>query len=179
MRIATFALALLLCGACVSPTAPATPATAPTPYTAEQIRDANPTGTVRVYRIQQSGQPTVVQTMTFLRSDEAGARVESSMTTEGGEPFGLTTTTEAGWEELRNHAAFLMEITQRKRAECTVSAGRVECWLYTVAGEERGVPTLNRFWFALEMPGPPVLMEIEREETITFRMELLNVRHET
>ena len=46
---------LPLLAACSSPGPPGQPVPAPTPYTAEQIRAANPQGTLRRYRLEQSG----------------------------------------------------------------------------------------------------------------------------
>ncbi len=167
---------LVLIAACATTAEDEGPATAPTPYTAAEIRGANPAGTVLVYRIEQTGAPTVVRTMRFVRADADGARIESSLATEGGEPVGEPDANEAAWTELRDHAAFPEDRTIRSRTSCTVPDGTYDCVLYTVTGAEDGIPILSRFWFAFRKPGPPVLLEIEKEGAISFRMELLEYR---
>jgi len=174
VRRFTAALLPALLGACAAPAVE--PATAPTPYTAEEIRAANPVGTVLVYRIQQTGTPTVVRTMEFVRADANGARISSSTVTEGGAPVGTPSDADAPWTELRDHGAFPAARTLRSRRSCTVPGGSFECLLYTVTGEEEGIPTVSRYWFARERPGPPVLVETEREGVVVFRMELMDVR---
>ena len=172
----TFAAALLsmVLVACAAPTDE--PVTAPTPYTADQIRAANPVGTVLVYRIQQTGTPTVVRTMEFVRDDPNGARITSLTVTEGGAPMDTPTDADALWTELRDHAVFPAARTVRSRRSCTVPGGSFECMLYTVTAEEEGIPTLSRYWFALRRPGPPVLLETEKGGVVVFRMELMDVR---
>ena len=175
MRTLAAGLVPALLGSCAAP--PDEPITAPTPYTAEEIRAANPVGTVLVYRIQQTGAPAVVRTMVFVRADSNGARIASSTVTEGGAPVGAATEAEALWTELRDHAAFPAARTVRSRSSCAVPGGSFDCQLYTVTDEEDGVPTLSRYWFALERPGPPVLLETKKGGAVVFRMELMAVRH--
>jgi hypothetical protein len=147
--------------------------TAPTPYTAAQIRDGNPPGTEMVFLIEQAGTPPARRTVRFLEGDGEHAVTESSMATAAGDPVGEAERGEASWTELRDHAAFPTDATKRMRTTCTVPVGRFDCWLYEVSGEEEGTSTVTRFYFADDRPGPPVLMEIETDGERTYRMTLL------
>ena len=57
----------------------------------------------------------------------------------------------------------------------TVPAGTFDVWRYTVLGiaDGSGGPALTHFSFALDRPGPPVLMEAETDGEISLRMVLI------
>jgi hypothetical protein len=153
-------------------TAPAA-ATAPTPYSAAEIREANPPGTRLVYRIEETGQPAALRVIEFVGGDAVLTTTETSMLTEQGEPVGGVDRSEATWVELRDHAAFPAASTHRTRSSVTVPAGRFEVWQYAVETEEGGAPVTTRFSFAVDRPGPPVLLEQELDGQVVFRMVLV------
>ena len=181
-RLAGLFVLLVLAGgaAAGAPTATApVAATAPTPYTAEQIRDANPPGTRLVFRIERDGQPIEYSIMEFVGGDDAQAGhadhavVETRRETENGDPIGEVTRSEVSWTELRDHAAFPSALTRRMRAHVNVPAGRFIAWLYTVQSEPGQPPTISRFYFAIDRPGPPVRYETERHGRILSRTLLV------
>jgi hypothetical protein len=108
----------------------------------------------------------------FVGGDAALAALEISQLTEQGEPMGTVDRSESTWVELRDHAAFPAARTHRVRSTATVPAGRFEVWQYTVQTEEDGAPVTTRFSFALDRPGPPVLLEQEIDGQVTLRMAL-------
>lgn len=149
---------------------------APFPYTAAEIRDANPPGTVRIYRME-SRDTSFLQKMSFLSlSEEGRARILTERTTEQGVPLAGAETTEADWVELRDHASFPAAQTVRSEERIQVPAGTFDCWLYTIHSTDRGVTATARFWFAHDEPGPPVCMETEQGGEIVQRMTLIEVR---
>jgi hypothetical protein len=147
--------------------------TAPTPYTAAEIREANPPGTRLVFRLEQAGQAAVLRVIDFVGGDATVAVMATTMLTEQREPLGDAERSEATWVELRDHAAFPAAHTRRTRSTATVPAGRFDVWLYTVESEEDGAPVTTRFSFALDRPGPPVLLEQELDGQVTLRMALI------
>jgi len=76
------------------------------------------------------------------------------------------------WEELRDHAAFDAALTEREKSMCSVQAGDYECWHYTVSADVAG-KTVQHFYFAIDKPGPPVLLVMNRGDDEILRMELL------
>jgi len=148
-------------------------ANAPTPYTAAQIREANPPGTRLVFRLESTGQPVALRVIEFVGGDATLAVVESSMLTEQGQPIGDVDRSEATWVELRDHAAFPATRTRRVRSTATVPVGQLDVWQYTVESEEDGALVTTRFSFALDRPGPPVLLEQEVNGQVTLRMALV------
>ena len=145
----------------------------PTPYTAAQIREANPPGTRLVFRLESTGQPAVLRVIEFVGGDATLAVLEQSILSEKGEPLGAADHSEATWVELRDHAAFPAASTDRVRSIATVPVGQFEVWKYTVETEEDGAPVITRFSFALDRPGPPVLLEQELDGQVTLRMALV------
>jgi hypothetical protein len=147
----------------------------PTPYTAAQIRDANPSGTVLRFRMTSPTTGEVVQTMSFVDSDADGTTVRQRNEQDGA-LMGAETEQRAGWEELREHARFDAEMTTREAVRgVSVPAGTYDCWLYTV--RQVAMPgVVQRLYFAHKKPGPPVLIVSEADGKEMMRMELLEYR---
>jgi hypothetical protein len=145
----------------------------PPPFTAEQIRDACLPGTEMVQAIERAGDAPALRVTRFVSGDDRSTVIETQMLTLSGKPLAAPERGTSTWTELRDHAAFPPDRTTREEAACTVGAGRFDCWLYTVEGEEDGVPTTSRFYFARARPGPPVLYLVEKQGEVVYRMELL------
>jgi len=75
--------------------------------------------------------------------------------------------------ELQAHASFPSKDTHIFEDRCQVPAGSFDCWVYRVRRRENGKLHELRYWFAKELPGPPVLLEEERAGTRTLTMTLL------
>lgn len=155
-----------------APAAPAPPPMgqvfAPFPYTPEQIRDASPSGRHVVFRIVQAG-GELRQEMTFTGSDEQGTIVESVMLNAEGE--GQSGQRRMSWQQLQAHASYPASFTTVTSTEVEVGAGTFSAKLYQVGDGQGGVE--RRVWFADELPGPPVLMEVYEKGERTFRMEMI------
>ena len=146
----------------------------PSPYTAEQIRDAHPDGTVLRFRMWTQATGDVVQQMEFVGGDAEGTTVRQSYEKDG-VAAGNPTEQRATWTTLRDHAVFDAATTEREVGRVTVPAGTFDCWIFSV----RRVATpgvVQRLWFALDKPGPPVLVVSEDDGDEVMRMELLEYR---
>ena len=171
-------LILLLTGSCASSAAaePSAGELAPFPYTPAEIRRANPPRTVLVYRMEGVGN-SFIQTMSFLPSrGSEKATIQVKRMNAKGSLLARPETTTQTWEELRDHASFPAALTSRTKESVDTPAGRFDCWLYTIRRDQAGVPTIARFWFAFNRPGPPVIYETEQHGVITSRMVLLECR---
>lgn len=153
-----------------------TEGTAPRPYTAEQIRDAHPDGTELKFLVHQTDADAVVQVMRFGGATAEGTTVESWTETRDGVRVGASKKQRAGWQELRDHAAYDAALTARERSACSVKAGDYECWHYTVRAADKADQTVQHFYFAIDMPGPPVLLVVQRGDDEVLCIELLEYR---
>lgn len=170
-------LALLACAPKVEP-APAPVLavldSAPTPYTAEQIRDAFPAGTQVRFTLTMPDGATMISAMEFTAVDAEGATYRHAMLTASGEELSPPEESRAAWTELRDHAKFPLESTRVEEVSVTTALGTFDAWLYTVQADEEGFgPTTQRYWFAKEMPGPPVLLTVEAGGAEVQRMEMI------
>jgi hypothetical protein len=87
-------------------------------------------------------------------SEKGFAMVEREVDAQGRPAPGAGGVHYAGtWEELRLHARFPAATASRERAERDTSLGTLAGWLYRVQGED-GV---TEFFFADDLPGPPVI----------------------
>jgi hypothetical protein len=155
-------LLALACGAPPPPAAapepaapePAAPAAAsgdtyPTPYTAEQIRDATRPGRAYTWRVEESGKAAIERTIAFTGVDAEGAEI-----TRDGVAKRVT------WEELRRHAEFPRALVTTREETVTVPAGTYDCVVYVIADPAAG--ETSTLYFAKAMPGAPVLFFMDK-----------------
>jgi len=150
------------------------PSQAPTPFTAEQIRLACPTGRINRFRVEQHrGSETRVEVSVqhFVETNEIGAKIKSvSADIEKPVP-GPSQELMLRWDELRAHASYPAEQTKITRETVTVPAGTYDCWLYTVNDGS----FVSRYWFARTLAGPPVLATVERGGKLVRKIDLIDL----
>lgn len=183
---------LTACGAAIRPLPSGEP-----PFSAEQIRAATPEGRRYRYRIEQPGKPPFIQLMEFVKVDARGATLrQRSMADQGhaalrprpgadpdpkadpnaaGAPTDAEVRSETAhapvtWTELAEHGRRSASDPAVTFARITVPAGTYDCLRYTI---KRG-RVITRSWFALSLPGSPILQEVLRDGRRTFRMLLLD-----
>jgi hypothetical protein len=166
-------LSLAACSGTAEVAAWPTEGTAPRPYTAEQIRDAHPDGTVVRFLVQQPGADDLVQVMQFGSNSAEGTMVESWTETRVGARLSPSTSQRAGWEELRDHAAYDAALSARERTPCSTQTGDYECWLYTVRAADESDQRVQYLYFAIDKPGPPVKLLVRIGSDEVFRMEMI------
>lgn len=183
------ALALVLCLSlgCASPAAqhgdPAThafafppesnrlqPGHAPTPFTADQIAASCAPDAMRVYH-QTNQTDTTINTMIFHENDGTHVTLEMVAQDESGNELARFTGPKVAWTELQGHASFDSAYTKITRKSVTVSAGTFDCWQYRI--EMNGAP-IRTLSFAINLPGPPILLTSESDGDKTVLMELLD-----
>ena len=124
------------------------PGTLPTPFSARDLREGLPEGTVIVLDLD-GPQGTARQFNTFADADEAGATW--STFSDGAEPASERVT----WLELQGHASFDAASATRVRETISHPLGELDCWRYEVGTPRDG----SVFWFDISRPGMPVRME--------------------
>ncbi|WP_394830683.1 hypothetical protein LVJ94_29665 [Pendulispora rubella] len=151
-------LALSGCGGAKPP--PAIPGdAAPIPYTAEQIRDACPPGSTRIFRIEEVGQPVLRNIIRFVAATPEEAEIEIAVTDESGLEAEPTKRERVPWEKLRQHAAFPRARTTITDETVATPAGTFAVKMYVVQGDGDQV---KRFAFAKSLPGPPVMYATDK-----------------
>ncbi len=157
-----------------APTAPAAtaPETLPTPYTAEQLRAAMPVGTTMRYRLDAAEQPTMEQRWVVTAADEQTCTIASTMhDPQSGELKVDEGAETSAWTELRDHAAFPPGLTTETSEEIDIPAGHFATRVYHVRQPDGPI---RHFWFAPELPGPPVQMVVAAPDgTELMKMTLL------
>ena len=146
---------------------------APTPYTADQIRDGCRDGRTSTYRIEAPRRKTILQTLRFSNGTDKGCDLEVTRKTEDGTLFGKPTTARAPWAQLQSHASFPEKLTKVTDAEVTTPAGKFDCLLYTVTTRRGEITTVVRAYFAKKLPGPPVKRVVEMNGKVIHTMTLV------
>lgn len=122
----------------------------PTPFTAEQIRGATKAGRTYRYRVEVGDKPPSERVISFVSVDADGAVMATP-----GEPNKRVT-----WEQLRQHAEFPAPLVMTREESITTPAGKFDCIVYVVLGEDGEAST---FYFAKTLPGAPVQFSIAKE----------------
>jgi len=77
------------------------------------------------------------------------------------------------WEDFQSHASFPQAQTVIGKESFTVPAGTFDCWRYEVTLAKEGRVNVQRYWFALNLPGPPVCFEESIDGKLAFKMTML------
>lgn len=144
------------------------PGFAPTPFSAEEIRTGCPPGRTITLLVERPGAVPVTQVTRFVTADDHGADHEVTQFVNG-EPLGDPVVRRSTWEEFQSHASFPEAATQIDDVTLDISAGRFACLRYTVTGSDGA----NTFWFAKELPGMPIKVQMTERDTIVYTMTML------
>lgn len=146
---------------------------APTPYTADEIRASCEPGRTMVFLIETPEGPPEHQVFHFTREDD-GTPLFQAWTTDLDENLiGEISSVTPVWRELQGHASFPEERTTLELGDLATPFGTFSCWVYTVTSDRDGVNHVQRFHFARELAGPPLLMEIEQDGENVQRMTMI------
>ncbi|MBI5537282.1 MAG: hypothetical protein HY898_31460 [Deltaproteobacteria bacterium] len=183
-------LALLLIAACsgapsvaTPPAAPSTsasapiaaPATelAPTPFTAEQIRDATKPGRTYRWKVEAAGKPVVIKQVTLAQVEPARVLITTMLEDEKGKVLESNPGAWSTWDALRKHAEFPKSAVTTRKESVTVPAGTFPCIVYVVKEEGGEITT---YWFAESLPGAPVQFKTEKDGKEVLISRLLEHR---
>jgi hypothetical protein len=121
----------------------------PAPFTAEQIRAATKNGRTYRYKVELPNTPPKEYAITFRNVDAAGVEVAQSGTTPK----------RMAWLTLQQHAEFPKDRTSTHGEKLKTPAGKFECVVYEVHGDDDEIWT---YFFAKKLPGAPVFFYAER-----------------
>lgn len=148
--------------------------TAPTPFTAEQIREGCKTGRTITYVLERKGQAPVRRRTRFVDTDAEHATIETALIDAEDHVVGEPETKISSWEQLRSHAAFPKAATTVSDSLAVTPAGDFSCKRYVVEETtEDGKKQKSSYCFAKDMPGPPVEVEVELDGVLVLSMSLV------
>lgn len=142
---------------------------APTPFTADEIRDGCPPGRTIRLLVEPAGAVPFMRVTRFVSGDAEGAVQEAQRFSVDGEPLDEPSQGRTTWAGFQSHASFPADATTIDRETITIPAGTFECHRYTVRTDN----AIDTFWFATTLPGMPVKMVSERDGETTFTMTML------
>ncbi|MBM7832598.1 hypothetical protein JOE59_003303 [Agromyces cerinus] len=135
------------------------PGVLPTPFTADEIRDASGSGkTIRI-RVEEPDGVTFERINRFSRCDDEGATLERWRVAPGGGVDGDVVSGRVTWLELQGHAAFPADTTMLSDETLELPIGRLECLRYDTRDPDETDAAVETFWFARAYPGMPVRFE--------------------
>ena len=130
------------------------PGHAPTPFTAAEIRAANPVGLTIRLRVEVAGEGAWTRVTRTVEADEDGAsRVSQRIEDDGA--VSEAQASRATWLELQAHASFPAVDTAIDEVTLDTPMGSLDCLRYTVTDGD----AVDTFWFARSIPGMPVRTE--------------------
>ncbi|MGH3361785.1 MAG: hypothetical protein ACRDOM_04930 [Nocardioides sp.] len=135
------------------------PGRAPTPFTADEIRDGCPAGRTVRFRVDVVGETPIVRVSRFVECDDVGATLERSRWSLEGSALAEPSVERATWRDLQAHASFPAHDTTIESERIETAIGGFDCLRYTV----RNGATDEVYWFATDLPGMPV-QSVTRED---------------
>jgi hypothetical protein len=142
----------------------------PTPYSAEEIRDAYRQG-LAIWSERRVGDEVERTRTLVVDSEPERVRLALARFDHAGVEIGDRRELDASWDELRDHARFAAAMARRERAHRDTALGALEGWLYRVTD---GVESRELF-FADAYPGPPVTFVKMRAGRVVERVEIVRV----
>ena len=146
------------------------PGHAPTPFTAEEIRDGCPTGRTIRLRVDAAGETPFLRVSRFVECDEIGATMERSQLALDGSPLGEPDIGRVSWSDLQGHASFPTEITTIEPERIESPIGELDCLRYTV----RDGDTDAVFWFAKDLPGMPIQYLTRNNSNVVMKVSVVD-----
>jgi hypothetical protein len=128
------------------------PGTAPTPFTADQIRAACPSGRTAVFAVTGAAGAVSHRMSRFVDSDDDGTTFERGACTPDGQPVDGLEGRRMTWLDLQRHASFPAAAVTIDEDTLDLPVGRLDCLRYVVTDDE----DVTTFWFATSIPGMPV-----------------------
>jgi len=146
------------------------PGTAPTPFTADEIRDNCGPGKTIQLRIEVAEEEPTFRQNRFLDLDDVGATLERTPLDADGAPTGEPEVDRVTWLDLQAHASFPTDVTTIEPERIETPMGELDCLRYTV----RDGTTENVFWFATAIPGMPVRTVVRTDGNDVMTVEMVN-----
>ena len=135
-----------------------------TPFTAAQIQAATRPGRTYTWAVERADGPPLRRVIRFTAVDAERATFVAETADADGKNTKADAPEQATWEELRQHAEFPRLFVKVTEERLTVPAGSYDCLVYTVTATTReGTSEVLTFWFARELPGPPVKLTVMKD----------------
>ena len=171
MRILLLAAVLAWSSSAAAAAEPA--ATLPTPYTADQIRDAWSKGLTIVVRTTDEKGVSFMRHEVTGWSDE-GMEMASVPVDATGAAQGEPHVMNAKWTELLEHGRFPAASATRRRVAQETALGRLRGWLYRVKQDDG---TTAIYFFPDSTPGMPVVFGAKRGSSWISKNEQISRKH--
>lgn len=149
----------------------------PTPHTANEIRDALWDVGGRYYRLHGDPESSMIQFI-FQDVTESTCEVETMFYDLEGLTSDVSIQEDVPWTQLQLEGSFRKDEYTLGEANVHVEAGRFDCWVYTMETtfmDREGATAVSRseYYFAKELPGPPVyIADIDESGEARWAMEL-------
>lgn len=143
----------------------------PVPFTAAQLSEGFSLGTTLTFDLSGSQTPAMTVDWKVVKHTDKTVDIEFTPKPKDGERPPVNTETFA-WGQLESHASFPKDLATRKEMSFTVKAGTFDVWHYEVRPPDGR--SIERYYFAKRLPGPPVLHSVEVDGAEVHRMEMLS-----
>ncbi|MFK7927879.1 MAG: hypothetical protein AB8H79_06805 [Myxococcota bacterium] len=142
----------------------------PVPFTAAELAAGFSLGTTLSYELSGAKTPGMTVGWKVLEHGETDVKIEfSPKMNDGASP--PVNTESFTWGALETHASFPKAYAKRSEMSFTVKAGTFDVLHYEVRPPDG--KSVERYYFAKKLPGPPVLHSVIVEGVEVHRMEML------
>lgn len=146
---------------------------APTPFTADQIRDGCRSGRRSTFFTESEADGRGFLVFLFEGADAEGVTFTVEFLDEKRQPKRVPQGMRTTWQELQSHASFPSGRTTVRDEIVDVPAGAFACLVYEVTESDTGEDVTTRYDFARSLPGMPVRVVKTRGGRVVSRQELV------
>jgi hypothetical protein len=146
---------------------------APTAYTAAQIRTGCGAGRTVVFREIAGSEAPSFRWFKFTGGNAEQAEFAVAQSASATEEPAKWTSLEGPWTELQSHGSFPKAQTQVTFERVDTPIGKFDCVLYTITIDKGATPRVTRFWFAFDLPGPPVRQTVTEGGKLVSTTEIV------
>ncbi len=147
---------------------------APTPFTADQIRQGCPSGRTSTFFTESEAEGRGFLVIRFERADAEGVTTTVEFLDEQRQRRRAPSMQRATWEQLQLHASFPLATTTVRDEVVEVPAGRFACLVYEDAQPSEGADVTTRYDFARSLPGMPIRVLKSSGGRVVSRQELVS-----
>lgn len=144
------------------------PGTAPTPFTADEIRSGCPPGRSVTTLVWGRDEGPYLLVTRFVECDADGTVQAARRWSLQGEPLSEVESRSSTWLSLQRHASFPAAATTITEETIDVPFGTFHCLRYTVTGDQ-----VATFWFARDLPGMPIRVRTEADGVLLGTMTMV------
>jgi hypothetical protein len=140
------------------------------PFSVEQLQEGCRPGRSSTYHMEIANRSPYFEVTRYVKANEAEVHIESQRLSASGAPRGNQVKAHSTWKAMSERGWYPDEWTVITDERVETPAGAFDCRVYEVTSHGE---TVDRYYFARDLPGPPVLHTRHVDGALQLTMTLV------